>query len=60
MRDSIILELHEVYRLKKDLGGILIFYDAKYSFYAKYVSLDKNNNIYGGDDLEEVYKAALE
>ena len=46
MRDSIIVELHEIYRLKKDLGGILIFYDPKYSFYAKYVSLDKDNNIY--------------
>lgn len=58
MRETIIKELLIAYHSSIMLDGILVFYDPKEDFYGKYVALNENNKIFGGNDLKEVCKLA--
>ena len=58
MRETIVEELRIAYHSSTLLDGILVFYDPKENFYSKYVALNKNNKVFGGNDLKEVCKLA--
>lgn len=58
MRETIVEELRIAYHSSTLLDGILVFYDPKENFYSKYVALNENNKVFGGNDLKEVCKLA--
>lgn len=58
MRETIVEELRIAYHSSTLLDGILVFYDPKENFYSKYAALNKNNKVFGGNDLKEVCKLA--
>ncbi len=58
MRKTIVEELLTAYHSSTLLDGILVFYGPKENFYSKYVALNQNNKVFGGNDLKEVCKLA--